>query len=236
MEGPGHAARALALVEVVACSDFPTQLALSGALSALGLRAFDAHGHLSFAYVVTLSLADAALLIGLMVMFLWLRGERARDVFMGSRPRLPEAVAGLPLTLGAIVIGATVMGLARTFAPWTHTVERNPLEDVLASGAHAWTFALVVILAGGVREELQRAFLLHRFEQDLGGGPFGVVVTSAAFGAGHLLQGVDAALATAALGAWWGVIYLRRRSALAPIVSHSGFDLLQIVQFVTLGR
>jgi NhaP-type Na+/H+ and K+/H+ antiporter len=62
----------------------------------------------------------------------------------------------------------------------------------------------------------------------------GVIVTSVAFGAGHLLQGYDAAIATGLLGALWGVVYLRRRSAVAPMVSHAGFDLLQIVQFVTV--
>ncbi|OFW17580.1 MAG: hypothetical protein A3F69_02100 [Acidobacteria bacterium RIFCSPLOWO2_12_FULL_66_10] len=61
-------------------------------------------------------------------------------------------------------------------------------------------------------------------------------MTSAAFGAGHLLQGADAAIATGLLGAFWGATYLRRRSAVAPMVSHSGFDLLQVLQFTVAGR
>ena len=100
----------------------------------------------------------------------------------------------------------------------------------------AWLFALVLLVAGGIREEVQRAFLIHRFDGWLGGGATGVAVTSIAFGAGHLLQGIDAALATGLLGAFWGAVYLRRRSCVAPMVSHTGFDLLQIVQFLTLGR
>jgi membrane protease YdiL (CAAX protease family) len=32
------------------------------------------------------------------------------------------------------------------------------------------------------------------------------------------------------LGAWWAVVYLRRRSTIAPMVSHAGFDALQILQ------
>ena len=91
---------------------------------------------------------------------------------------------------------------------------------------------LFAIVAGGVREEIQRAFLLHRFETWLGGAPLGLLITSAAFGAGHLLQGADAAVATGLLGMFWGVIYLRRRSVIAPMVSHAGFDLLQIAQAV----
>ena len=120
------------------------------------------------------------------------------------------------------------------FAPWLHTVEHNPLQALLRSPRDAWLFALVVVVAGGVREEIQRAFLLHRFERWLGGGVTGVIVTSAAFGAGHLLQGVDAAIATGLLGAFWGATYLRRRSAVASMVSHSGFDLLQILPFIVV--
>ena len=59
-----------------------------------------------------------------------------------------------------------------------------------------------------------------------------MLITSAAFGGGHLLQGKDAAIATGLLGAFWGVVYLRRRSAVAPMVSHAGFNLLQVGQFL----
>ena len=44
----------------------------------------------------------------------------------------------------------------------------------------------------------------------------------------------DAGIATGLLGAFWGFVYLRRRSAIAPIVSHAGFDLLQILPFLGL--
>jgi len=96
-------------------------------------------------------------------------------------------------------------------------------------------FACVALLAGGVREEVQRAFILTRFERDLGGPIVGLAVTSIAFGAGHALQGWDAALATGLLGAVWGVIYVRRRSAIAPMVSHAGFNSLEIVRYLVSG-
>jgi membrane protease YdiL (CAAX protease family) len=89
-------------------------------------------------------------------------------------------------------------------------------------------------VAGGVREELQRAFLLQRFERHLGGATVGVVVLSVAFGLGHLLQGYDAALATGVLGAFWAIVYLRRRSSVAPIISHAGFNSIEVFR-VALG-
>jgi membrane protease YdiL (CAAX protease family) len=165
-------------------------------------------------------------------LFLHAHGESVREVIVGPPRVADEMVAGIPLILAALGIAIVVLFAIQHLAPYLHTVEKNPLQALLRSPRDAWLFALVVVVAGGVREEIQRAFLLRRFDQWLGGGGVGVIVTSAAFGAGHLLQGIDAAIATGLLGAFWGVVYLRRRSAIAPIVSHSGFDLLQIVQFL----
>jgi membrane protease YdiL (CAAX protease family) len=228
-------ARVVALLEIVICSDFLSQVALGGTLSVFGYQPY-VQGRLSVVYVVGLSLADSILLIALVLILLYAHGERPREVLFGSRPIVGEAAAGLPMILVALAIAIAVLVAVQRFAPSLHTVPHNPLQELLRSPRDASLFALVVLVAGGVREEIQRAFLLHRFEQFLGGGTTGVIVTSVAFGAGHLLQGVDAAVATGLLGAFWGVIYLRRRSCVAPIVSHSGFDLLQILQFLLAGR
>jgi membrane protease YdiL (CAAX protease family) len=136
----------------------------------------------------------------------------------------------------ALILGVAVLAGIQRFAPWLHTVEHNPLQDLIRTPRDAAVFAVVVVVAGGIREEIQRAFLLRRFEQWMGGAGVGVVVTSVAFGAGHLVQGADAAIATGLLGAFWSVIYLRRRSAVAPVVSHAGFNLLQLAQFFGSGR
>jgi membrane protease YdiL (CAAX protease family) len=119
------------------------------------------------------------------------------------------------------------------FAPSLHNVAHNPLQDLIRGPRNAGLFALVVIIAGGVREEIQRAFVLHRFNVWLGGGTVGIIVGSIAFGAGHLqVQGYDAAIATGLLGLFWGIVYLRRRSVIAPMVSHSGFNLIELLQYL----
>jgi membrane protease YdiL (CAAX protease family) len=98
----------------------------------------------------------------------------------------------------------------------------------------AAVFIVVVILAGGVREELQRAFILHRFDQRLGGAYVGLGLFSFVFGLFHLEQGFDAAIAVGLLGFVWGLIYIRRRSVVAPMVSHAGFDVAQVLQQLLL--
>jgi membrane protease YdiL (CAAX protease family) len=224
--------RIVAIIEVLICSDYPTQFALGATFAAFGYGPYTAHGELRVSYVVGISLADSVLLIGLVILFLYAHGERPRDVIVGRGPVIREVSLGIALVAVALAIAVAVLLTIQRFAPFLHTVEKNPLQALLRSPQNAWLFALVVLVAGGVREEIQRAFLLHRFDTWLGGGGVGVIVTSVAFGGGHLLQGVDAAVATGLLGAFWGVVYLRRRSAVAPMVSHAGFDLIQIVQFL----
>jgi membrane protease YdiL (CAAX protease family) len=221
---PPTLTRTAALLESVLCSGFPTQIAIIALLTSGGLGARDAAGRLSIGFVVTLSLVDAALVLALVWMFLRAHGERPRDVLLGRRRAAFEAVLGVMLVLGSIIM----------WAPWLRNQPRNPLEDLLSTSFHRLLFGVVVIVAGGLREEVQRAFILHRFEQRLGGALVGLVLFSFAFGLGHLDQGRDVAIATGTLGLFWGAVYLRRRSVVAPAVSHAGFNVLEILRHAVM--
>ena len=223
-----------AALEIVLCSGFPTQILLGGVLFALGMRVRTAEGQLSPAFVFTVSLLDTLLLAGLIVFFIKAHRESAREIFLGSRPVVREALIGLMLMPLLFIIVFVVLALVLTFAPSLHNVTRNPFEDLMQTGRDAFAFGVVATLAGGVREELQRAFILRRFEQYLGGGAVGIVAWSVTFGYGHLEQGIDAALATALLGATWGAVYLARRSVVAPMVSHAAFNLAQLLKYLAI--
>ena len=224
------------MLEVLICSDYATQLPLAATFAAFGYPLSDAHQKLRPIAVFTFSVTDTALLIGLILLILAAHGERPADVLLGRRPAVREARLGVLLIPAALAIAFGLLLLIQLFSPGLHTVPINPFQDLLRTRRDAVLFAGVVIVAGGLREEIQRAFLIHRFETSLGGATVGVVVTSLAFGLGHLPQGVDAVIATGTLGAFWALVYIRRRSMIAPLVSHSGFDLLQIAQFLMMGH
>jgi membrane protease YdiL (CAAX protease family) len=226
---PSLPERASALFEVLLCSGYPTQLALGSWLGAIGLG--PVAGQIRLDYVVALSLLDTIAVIALILVFMRVREERPLALFLGDRPVSGEVVLGLPLSLVALAVAVVVLTSIRELAPWLGTFERNPLQDLVRTPRDTLLFGIVVVIAGGIREEIQRAFLLSRFEHSLGGAAVGVVVASTAFGAGHLIQGADAAIATGVLGAFWAIVFLRRRSIVAPVVSHSGFNLVQLAQF-----
>jgi membrane protease YdiL (CAAX protease family) len=217
--------RVTALAEVLLCSGVPTQLLLGALLVAAGWAPTPSNA----GALIVLLLADTCLLITMMVVFTHRHGERTRDLWLGTRPVIRETVLGIWLLPVVFVIVVVTLNLLRLWAPWLHNVPDNPLESLAgASALQAIVFGLVAILAGGVREELQRAFLLRRFERHLGGGVTGVIVLSVAFGLAHWVQGWDAAVTTGMLGALWALVYLRRRSIVAPVVSHAGFNALMV--------
>jgi len=224
--------RLAALIEVIACSGFPTQIAIAGVLSLAGLEPFDARNRLSTAYVFALSVADAAALVALGAWFLRLHGESVRGVLFGSRPLARESLLGVLQVPAVFLLVVAVISSLRRFAPGLHDVASNPMEGLVSTPLDAWLFGVVAIVGGGVREEVQRAFILHRFERHLGGAWVGLILFSLVFGAGHVIQGRDVALTTAALGVFWGLVYIRRRSIVSAVVSHSCFNAMEIVRFV----
>lgn len=230
--GPLPPARAAA--EVLLCSGFVTQAAIGLLLRACGLAPFDADGHLVPAFVFALASTDTVVLLGLIAWLLHGRGESLSALARGTRPVRREVLLGAGLA-PLLLVGATGVVLAvRALVPALHNVPDNPLARLLGSPAEQALFALVVLIAGAVREELQRAFLLHRFAQALGGARVGVIVTSVAFGLGHALQGWDATVATGLLGALWGGLTLARGSAVLALTSHAVFNLAELARAALL--
>jgi membrane protease YdiL (CAAX protease family) len=225
-----------ALGEMLLCSSLPTQLAIGYGLRIAGWSPVDAQGDLQLGFVAALTLLDAIALVGLMVFLMRARGERPAALWLGGRPVGREALTGVLHVPIVFSIGAVLLLSIRALTPQLHDVDVNPFEALAGNSPRDAAMLTAVVIGGGVREELQRAFLLDRFERRLGPAWLGVVLLSAAFGLGHLVQGQDAAIATGAMGAFWAVVYLRRRSSVAPIVSHGLFNTLEVMLIAVVRR
>jgi membrane protease YdiL (CAAX protease family) len=229
---PAALSRWFAAVQVILVCGIPTQLVLTVIIVLATGMPLLTGDHLSLQLFSTVTLLDTAVIALLIRLFLALSGESAAQVFVGRRPIRGEVLRGLAL-LPVVFIAVTVIVLVlRTIAPWTHTVDKSPLEGLMNTPLDAAIFLVVVVLAGGVREELQRAFILHRFDQRLGGVRLGLTLFTLLFGALHVDQGVDVAVAVGLLGLLWGILYIRRRSAVAPMVNHASFNAAQVLQAV----
>ncbi len=224
--------RWFAMLQAFLVCGIPTQLLVAVVLVLfVGMQPFDSNG-ISLEFFATLSLLDTALVALMIRLFLFLSNEETRDVFIGRRPVKGEILRGLlllPIVFAAVT--AIMVGLRLLF-PGLHNVQENQFASFLRSPLESTIFIVVVVLAGGIREEVQRAFILHRFEQKLGGVYWGLGIFSIAFGALHINQGIDAAIAVGSLGLLWGLLYIKRRSAVMAMVNHATFDVAQILQLV----
>lgn len=216
----------LSLLQIIACSGYPTQILTMAALMLIGFQPVANPNDWSLVYVGTLLLIDSVLLVGLVIAFLKLHGERPTDVFLGMHPVAGEVVRGILLVPMIFVVVAVIAAVVRLYAPWLHN-DVNPFQTLIRAPNGVLVVGALSIIVGGLREEVQRAFVMHRFTQ-IGIPVVGLIIFSVLFGLGHQVQGWDAVIMTAALGAIWGAVYLRRRSLIAPAVSHAAFDLIQV--------
>jgi membrane protease YdiL (CAAX protease family) len=225
-----HLTTWFAALQVAAVCGIPTQLLAAVTIALVGhVPVLDDNG-ISFEFITLVSLIDTALVSLLIKMFLVFSGESSSTVFLGRRPIRGEVLRGVAcVPLVFLAVTGMVLGL-RYIAPWTHTVKTSPFEGYLKTPLESGIFLVVVVLAGGVREELQRGFILHRFEQRLGGVRVGLAVFTLAFGLFHLDQGVDVASAICLLGLFWGLLYIQRRSVVWAMTNHACFNAAQVLQ------
>ncbi len=229
--GPFPVDRLIAFVEVCAVAVLGTFLAQLG-LTLVGLppARILAGADTLFAFLM----ADATLTVTLIVLLQHRRGESLSTLGKGGGT-VREVLAGLAWLPALFAVVAVVSSLFAVFLPdWVSS--DNPVLELIQQPRDLFYFLITAFVAGGCKEELQRAFALNRFERFLGGGAVGLLFWSVFFGLGHLTQGVDNASKAGALGLVFGFLYLRRRSLAAPIACHTAYDLIAILAYWFLLR
>jgi membrane protease YdiL (CAAX protease family) len=175
-------------------------------------------------------LIESGITFILLAMMLKLHHERARDLGLIWDRWRSKILMGIILVPFLFVINAFVAFLFREYFPQFYS-ETNPLTETIHTPRQLALFILSALVAGGIKEELQRAFILTRFRKYLGGAGLGLVLWSLTFGMGHYIQGVQGITVTAICGFLFGLIYLMSGSLVAPIVAHSLYDTLALLSY-----
>lgn len=177
--------------------------------------------------MLVLEASIALLMIGLL---LRLHGERWRDLGLNRDEWRANFWIGLGLVPLLFLTNGVAAAAVRRFLP-QFSMDRNPLIENIQSPSDLAMMAGAALLAGGFKEEVQRAFILVRFRDHLGGARLGLVVWSIAFGAGHYVQGLQGAIAAGIYGLLFGGVYLVRGSLVGPIVAHSLYDVAALAGY-----
>jgi membrane protease YdiL (CAAX protease family) len=128
------------------------------------------------------------------------------------------------------MINALVAVVFKIYLP-QYFVEKNPITELIHTRQQLVLIVISALIAGGIKEELQRALILTRFGSYLGGAWLGLVLWSGVFGAGHYVQGVQGVVIATIYGFVFGIIYLMSGSLIAPIIAHGAYDAIALIAY-----
>lgn len=168
-------------------------------------------------------LLEAGITLGLLLLVMRAHGERITDLGFRSAVWRPDLLLGLALVPALFLIGAAITTGFQAYLP-KYFSNHNPLLEIIRTRGQLGLFVFSALVAGGIKEELQRAFILRRFRAYLGGAWLGLFLWSIAFGAAHYVQGWQGMVTAGVFGFVFGAVYLARGSLIAPMVAHGLYD------------
>jgi membrane protease YdiL (CAAX protease family) len=191
-------------------------------------------GNLSFVFTAVATIFRDLGLVSLILFFLWRNGENGERIGWSLRRAGREAALGaalfIPFVFGAALLerGLLRLGLSRPATP-------TPSFLAASGGAEFLLAAVLVAVVAVTEETIFRGYLLLRFQTLLRGPALAVLLSSVIFSLGHGYEGSAGLVTVGVMGAVFAVIYLWRRSLVAPIVMHFLQDFLSIVLLPWLG-
>jgi len=141
-----------------------------------------------------------------------------------------NVLAGLAIVPLLFLLNLLVSLIFQAYFP-KYFMESNPLTEMVQSPRDLVLFTVTALIAGGFKEELQRAFILRRFQTHLGGAGLGLILWSVIFGLGHYVQGVQGVVAATLFGLIFGAVYLIRGNLIIPMAAHGAYDTIALVGF-----
>ncbi len=170
-------------------------------------------------------------LVALILFFFWRNGEGV--VSLGWRPEWRDMGVGALLFVPFFFFSDWLSGMLESLglsAPATPPISVDP------QGTSQLLLACVLVLVIAVAEEtIFRGYLILRFQAISKSPAFAVVASAFVFSLGHGYEGSAGVVTVGVMGLIFGLIYLWRRSLVAPMTMHLLQDLLVIVVLPFLG-
>ncbi len=189
----------------------------------------------SVRYVTGFVMLEAAITLMLLALLMKVHGEKLSDLGLRWDRWRTQLAVGIFVVPLLFFLNGAVGALFRFCLPRFFT-EHNPLLEIIHTPSDLALFILAVLAAGGVKEELQRAFIIIRFRDHLGGAWLGLALWSIVFGAGHYVQGVQGVAVAALFGFVFGSIYILGGRLIAPMVSHGVYDTVALLTYWVLRK
>jgi len=191
-------------------------------------------GALNFELVAWATILRDAALVCLILFFLWRNGEPAERMGWSFEHFWTEFVIGLglfiPLYLGAGLLEDLLhkAGLSMPAAPMPSYMIPGDLSKLALA-------ILLVAIVGVAEETIFRGYLIMRFRDLNTGTPAAIVLSAFIFSLGHGYEGAAGVVTIGVMGLVFALVYLWRRSLVAPMMMHCFVDFMSIVVAPVLG-
>lgn len=166
-------------------------------------------------------------LSALVLFFVWSGGESLASIGWTTRRAGREAVLGVLLYLPMLGLLALLgwllhgLGIGTSGSRPDFLEPRTPAELVLA--------CVLVIVVACAEETIFRGYLLLRLRELTRSTTAAVVIASLLFASGHTYEGVGGVIAVGLMGVVFALVYVWRKSLVAPVVMHFVQDFLGLV-------
>ena len=189
---------------------------------------------LSFELVAWATILRDIGLVCLILYFLWQNGEPAERMGWSFMHFWKEFAIGVglfvPLYLGAGLLEDLLhkAGLSLPAAPVPSYIIPGDLPKLVLA-------VFLVTIVGMAEETIFRGYLIMRFRDLNTGTPAAVVLSAFIFSLGHGYEGAAGVVTVGVLGLVFALVYLWRRSLVAPMIMHCLVDFMSIVVAPVLG-
>jgi CAAX protease family protein len=172
-------------------------------------------------------LSDLAL-VTLVWFFLWHNGEKLSQVGWISKGYAGEIALGL-------VVFPVLAYVLSFLASWLQSLglsfPKSHIPSFLEPATTSqYIVATILVIVVAISEEtIFRGYLILRFKSVTGSRAAAVVLSSIIFAIGHGYEGLGGVIIVGCLGAFFALVYLWRKSLVAPIVLHFMQDFIAII-------
>lgn len=191
-------------------------------------------GTLSFVLTAVATIVRDLGLLSLILFFIWRNREPIRQIgwtFRNGWRDIPLGIAlSIPLFYGVILLEGALEALG-------FSVPATPMPSFLATEGIAeilLAFVLVVVVAV-TEETIFRGYLTLRFRAIGASSAVAVLLSATIFSLGHGYEGSARVVTVGVMGLLFALVYLWRKSLIAPMVMHFVQEFVSVVLVALLG-
>ena len=182
----------------------------------------------SFDLIASATILRDLSLVGLILFFLWRNHEPRTRIGWTLRMARREIAFGIAVYIPLFLLTTCLAALLRLLgfsgtpkALQSMLTPRGPAEFALA--------VFLVVIVAVAEETIFRGYLILRLRSLTGSNAAAVVLSAVIFSVGHGYEGAAGVVTVGVLGLAFAVIYLSRRSLVAPVAMHFLQDFLGMV-------